>query len=336
MAFGARSAAGRLPVRCGPSGEGTPTTLEHVPSTAPRDPGPPGPGPHLPSPLQELDDARLRRHGVRLLLKRDDLIDPHTPGNNWRKLHLNLAAAREQGHTRLLTFGGAYSNHVRAVAAAGRRFGFSTVGVIRGEEHTPLNWSLARAVAHGMRLVYMDRTSYRSKHDPAVAARLRQELGGFYLLPEGGSNALAVRGCARVPGEVAEPFDVICCGCGTGGTLAGIAAGLGRGQRAIGFSALRGGGFLADEVLRLQTESGAVTGNWSVETRYHFGGFARSRPPLDAFVADFRARHGIDLERVYVAKMLAGLFDLVERAEIRSGATVVAVVTGGAEPGPLR
>ena len=195
----------------------------------------------LPSPLTEIDDDRLARAGVRLYLKRDDLIDREIPGNKWRKLALNLEAARDGGYSALGTFGGAYSNHIRATAAAGQRHGFATIGVIRGEEHRPLNPSLRAAAACGMRLTYLDRASYRRKAEPAVIAALHDRFGDFYLLPEGGSNALAARGCAQIPAEIPVPFDVICCPCGTGGTLAGIAAGLRTGQRARGFSALRGG-----------------------------------------------------------------------------------------------
>lgn len=281
-----------------------------------------GPAPRLPSPLQEVRDPRLG--GVRLLLKRDDLIDPEIPGNKWRKLRYNLAAAR--AHGTVLTFGGAYSGHLRAVAAAGRRFGFRTIGVVRGEEHLPLNPSLAQAAAWGMRLTYLDRAAYRRKHTEEVLARLRERFGDFHLLPEGGSNADAVRGCAEIPGEITEPFDVICCACGTGGTLAGIAAGLRPGQRAIGFPVLKGAAFLAAEVTRLQ--GGAPVGDWSLEPGYHFGGYARRGAELDGFIADFRDRHGVELEWVYVAKMLYGVYDLAARGVFAPGTTVVAVITG--------
>jgi len=251
----------------------------------------------LPSPVAEVRDERLARADLRVVLKRDDLIHPEIPGNKWRKLKYNLVAAREQGARRLLTFGGAYSNHIRAVAAAGSYCGFETVGVIRGEEHLPLNPSLAYAVDQGMRLSYMDRTTYRRKHEPDVIAGLRERFGEFFLLPEGGSNALAVRGCAEIPGEITESFDVICCAVGTGGTLAGIAAGLREGQRAVGFSALKGGGFLNDDVARLQQEAyGRVTGNWSIDLDHHFGGFAKRSAELDAFIEDFQRRHGIELD----------------------------------------
>ena len=283
----------------------------------------------LPSPLEELADGRLTRAGVRLYLKRDDLISPEIPGNKWRKLKYNLAAAGAQGHHVLLTFGGAYSNHIRATAAAGHYFGFATIGVIRGEEHLPLNPSLDYAARHGMRLAYLDRGTYRDKTSPEVIAGLHGRFGDFCLLPEGGSNAAAVRGCAEIPGEIGRPFDLICCPCGTGGTLAGLAHGLGAGQRALGFSVLKGGQFLARDVARLQREAfGTSPGNWSVEYDFHFGGFARRKPALEEFIADFRARHALTLNWVYTAKMMYGIFALAERGAFPAGTAIVAVITG--------
>lgn len=249
---------------------------------------------------------------MRLILVHDD--------NKARKLKYNLA---ELGHPRVLTFGGAYSNHIRAVARAGREHGFETIGVIRGDEHLPLNPSLAYAAACGMRLTYLDRSTYRLKHTEPVLERLRERFGDVAILPEGGSNAAAVRGCAELPGELGFDYDVICCPVGTGGTLAGISAGLAPGRRAIGFAALKGGAFLGAEVTRLQTEAyGRAWANWSLELDYHFGGYARSTATLDAFITKFR------VEGVYVAKMLYGIFDLARRGAFEPDTRVVAVVTG--------
>jgi 1-aminocyclopropane-1-carboxylate deaminase len=285
--------------------------------------------PRLPSPLHELHDDRLTRAGVRLYLKRDDLISPHIPGNKWRKLKYNLQAAKKQGHHVLLTFGGAYSNHIRATAAAGYHFGFTTIGVIRGEEHLPLNLSLEYAAHLGMRLTYMDRATYREKMDPEIVAHLRSQFGEFYLLPEGGSNSSALRGCAEIPKEIGQPFDVICCPCGTGGTLAGMSHGLSPGQRALGFSALKGGKFLARQMKDLQREAfGDFTGNWSVEYNFHFGGFAKRKPALDDFIADFERRHELTLDWIYVAKMMYGIFTLAEQGFFPAGTKIVAVITG--------
>jgi 1-aminocyclopropane-1-carboxylate deaminase len=292
------------------------------------EPNPPPLAVHLPSPLVELYDDRLSRVSLRLHLKRDDLIYPDVPGNKWRKLKYNLAAAKEQGHTRLLTFGGAYSNHVRATAAAGKYFGFETIGVIRGEEHLPLNGSLAYATSQGMRLTYLDREAYRRKTDPAVIATLVDQFGPCYVLPEGGSNGLAVRGCTELPAEIGINFDVICCACGTGGTLAGIADGLsGERQQALGFAVLKGGQFLDDEVRRLQREYGTVTDNWAIDYDFHFGGYAKRKPALDEFIADFKAQHGITLDWVYEAKMLYGLFARIAEGAFSTGTSIVAVLS---------
>ncbi|MGK3206165.1 1-aminocyclopropane-1-carboxylate deaminase/D-cysteine desulfhydrase [Amycolatopsis sp. MEPSY49] len=280
----------------------------------------------VPSPLVELRDVE---RGVRVLLKRDDLIHPELPGNKWRKLKHNLRDAADAGATRLLTFGGAYSNHLLATAAAGHHFGFETVGVVRGEEHLPLNEVLRAAAAHGMTLTYLDRTAYRAKADPDVLDGLRRAWGEFFLIPEGGANAAGVRGCAELVAEIDRPFDVITCAVGTGATLAGIAAGLGPGQRAIGFSALKGGGFLRSDVARFQREAfGHELGEWSVDTGYHFGGFARRSRELDAFVDEFERRHGVRLDWVYEAKMMFGLGDRIRGGEFPEGTTIVAVVAG--------
>jgi 1-aminocyclopropane-1-carboxylate deaminase len=283
----------------------------------------------LPSPLQEIQDNRLNRKGIRLFLKRDDLINSDISGNKWRKLKYTIAAAKAGGHTTLLTFGGAYSNHIRAVAAAGHYFGFETIGVIRGEEHLPLNPSLTYAVSRGMRLTYMDRDTYRHKHEAAVIHELRRQFDDFYLIPEGGSNALALRGTQEIPAEITEPFDIICCAVGTGGTLAGIAAGLDTAQQAIGFTVLKGGQFLTHDVNRLQQQAfGTSSHNWRVETAFHFGGYAKKTPELEGFIADFEKRHSLRLDWVYVAKMLYGLFTKIDRGDFKAGTKIIAVITG--------
>ncbi|OII66864.1 MULTISPECIES: 1-aminocyclopropane-1-carboxylate deaminase/D-cysteine desulfhydrase [unclassified Streptomyces] len=299
----------------------------------------PAPGPlralgaRLPSPLQEVEDERFTARGLRLLLKRDDLIHPELVGNKWRKLAPNLAALAGRP---LLTFGGAYSNHLRAAAAAGRLLGVPTIGVVRGEElaDRPLNPSLARCAADGMRLVFVDRATYRAKDDPEVRERLlRDAPEGTAVVPEGGSNELAVRGCTELGRELRGRADVVAVACGTGGTLAGLAAGLGPRRRALGFPVLKGG-FLGDEVRRLQERAfGGPAGTWSLDGRFHFGGFGRTTPELEAFAEDFGVRHGLAIERIYVAKMLYGLVRLAQEGAFAPGTALAAVVTGSPEPG---
>lgn len=287
--------------------------------------------PRVPSPLQEVRDDRFDRRGITLLLKRDDLIHPDLPGNKWRKLVLNLEAAA--GRT-VLTFGGAYSNHLRATAAAGRLLGFPTIGVVRGDElaHRPLNPSLARCAADGMRLHFVDRTTYRAKASPEVLEALLSLFGDVEVIPEGGSNALAAQGCAALGQELRGLTDVAAVACGTGGTLAGLAAGLDDRQRALGVPVLRGG-FLGEAVTALQHEAfGGPAGNWSLDERFTFGGYARTTPELDAFAADFEDRHGLPVERVYVAKLLFALTVLAEEGAFAPGSRVSAVITGTPEP----
>ncbi|MFI0999223.1 1-aminocyclopropane-1-carboxylate deaminase/D-cysteine desulfhydrase [Streptomyces galbus] len=285
--------------------------------------------PRLPSPLREVADERFARHGVRLLLKRDDLIHPDLVGNKWRKLVPSLRTAA--GRT-LLTFGGAYSNHLRATAAAGRLLGLPTIGVVRGEELAgrPLNPSLARCAADGMRLHFVDRSTYRHKHEPdTLAAILRAaDAGDAHVIPEGGSNAAAVRGCTALGEELRGRADVVAVACGTGGTLAGLAAGLGPGQRALGIPVLKGG-FLEGEIRALQADAfGGPRGAWSLDDRFHCGGYARTTPALASFAVDFTRRHGLPVEPVYVAKLLYALLALAEEGAFAPGTTVAAVVTG--------
>ncbi|MGV9841095.1 1-aminocyclopropane-1-carboxylate deaminase/D-cysteine desulfhydrase [Streptomyces fungicidicus] len=297
--------------------------------------GPPGPGgpaglrPRLPSPLREVVDERFERRGVRLLLKRDDLIHPELIGNKWRKLAPNLAGAAGRP---VLTFGGAYSNHLRATAAAGRLLGLRTVGVVRGQELAgrPLNPSLGRCAADGMRLHFVDRSTYRRKTDPrTLAAVLRAaDAEDALVLPEGGSNSAAVRGCRALGEELAGRADVAAVACGTGGTLAGLAAGLGDGTRALGIPVLKGG-FLPDAVRALQHGAfGGPRGDWSLDDRFHFGGYARITPELEAFAEDFEYRHGLPVERLYVAKLLYALVVLAGEDAFPRGSTVAAVITG--------
>ncbi|MCX4813776.1 pyridoxal-phosphate dependent enzyme [Streptomyces sp. NBC_01239] len=287
--------------------------------------------PRIPSPVEEAADGRFGRHGIRLLLKRDDLIHPDLIGNKWRKLAPNLTAAA--GRT-VVTFGGAYSNHLRATAAAGRLLGLRTVGVVRGQELSdrPLNPSLARCAADGMRLHFIDRSTYRRKTEPETLAAILRAAGAedVHVVPEGGSNSLAVRGCRALGEEIRAraDVDVVALACGTGGTLAGLAAGLGPDQRALGIPVLKGG-FLTADIEELQERAfGGRRGDWSLDDRFHFGGYARVPAELDAFAGDFEQRHGVPVERLYVAKLLYGLVALTDEGAFPRGSTVAAVITG--------
>ncbi|GAB3575200.1 pyridoxal-phosphate dependent enzyme [Hymenobacter daeguensis] len=284
--------------------------------------------------MQELNEPVAAAQGVRLLLWRDDLAHPDLPGNKARKLKYNLRAAREQGHRTLLTFGGAYSNHLAAVATAGRLFGFQTVGLVRGDAPsaaTALNPTLARAAADGMALHYLDRSSYRRRNEPDFVAGVLARFGPAYVLPEGGTNALALAGVAELVAEIREQgaFDALAVAAGTGGTLAGLLLGLAGQEQAIGVAALKNGGFLRSEVDALTQQAAGRTFRYALQTEYHFGGYARYSADLLAFIRQFRARHGVLLDPIYTGKLLFGVLDLIGKGHFRPGSTVVAIHTGG-------
>ncbi|MBV2153862.1 1-aminocyclopropane-1-carboxylate deaminase/D-cysteine desulfhydrase [Kitasatospora sp. SUK 42] len=296
----------------------------------------------LPTPLVDCTDGVFARAGVELRLKRDDLLHPTVPGNKWRKLAPNLAAAVERGHTRLLTFGGAYSTHLRAVAAAADALGLESVGLVRGEElaDRPRNWSLRAAERAGMRLEFLTRSAYREATGRAAGEYgpdgLQRRWGPCLVLPEGGSNALAATGAAAIAAELPDldGRDVVCCPVGTGGTLAGIAAGLPPGARALGVAVLRGGeGYLEAEVARLHRAAyGREFDNWWIDHAHHGGGYGRVPAELAAFAGEFERRHGIPVELRYVAKLLAALADLAGAGAFPRGTRLTAVVTGLPDP----
>jgi 1-aminocyclopropane-1-carboxylate deaminase len=285
--------------------------------------------------LQELNEPVATAQGVRLLLWRDDLAHPDLPGNKARKLKYNLQTAREQGHHTLLTFGGAYSNHIAAVATAGRLFGFKTIGLIRGDAPTagtPLNPTLTQAAADGMALHYLDRTAYRRRNEPEFIAEMLARFGPGYVLPEGGTNALALPGCAELVAEIRTQvaFDAVAVAAGTGGTLAGLVLGLAGEEQAVGVAALKNGGFLRNEVDALTQEAtGQTFGSYSLQTDYHFGGYAKYSTELMGFIQQFQARHGVLLDPIYTSKLLFGVLDLIGEGYFRRGSTVVAIHTGG-------
>jgi 1-aminocyclopropane-1-carboxylate deaminase/D-cysteine desulfhydrase-like pyridoxal-dependent ACC family enzyme len=267
---------------------------------------------------------------VELYIKREDLLHPEIPGNKWRKLKYNLLEAKRLQYHTLLTFGGAYSNHIAATAAAGKAYGFKTIGIIRGEEHLPLNPTLRFATSCGMQLQYISRDKYRLKGDPAFLQELSEQYGQPYILPEGGTNNLAITGCAEIVQDITMPYEYICCASGTGGTLAGIIAGLAGEKQVLGFPALKGGDFLQGDIKQLvYSYSGRKFSNWHLLTGYHFGGYAKVKPELLAFMQAFQKQHHIPLEPIYTGKMVYGTFDLIQQGYFPKGSRIIAIHTGG-------
>ncbi|MDG1849714.1 MAG: pyridoxal-phosphate dependent enzyme [Flavobacteriales bacterium] len=275
-------------------------------------------------PIQEVEEALLRQKSVRVFLKREDLLHEKISGNKWRKLHYNLQYAKSINLKTLVTFGGAFSNHISATAAAGKEFGFKTIGVIRGEEYAPLNPTLHYAHSCGMELRYVDRSAYREKTTKHFEAKYLSDLEDYYLIPEGGTNTLAVKGCEEILSDVKFDFDVVCCACGTGGTVSGIINSLKPHQAALAFSSLKGANFLKDEIGKY-----VINSQWSLNLDYHFGGYAKVDRSLVDFINRFKLKHNISLDPVYTGKMMYGLWDLIENDYFRRGSTIIAIHTGG-------
>lgn len=284
----------------------------------------------IPTLLQQLSNEQTEKAGVQLYLKRDDLIHPTVSGNKWRKLKYNLLEARRTGAGAILTFGGAYSNHLYATAAAGNALGLKTIGIVRGLElEGKENATLQFCRAEGMQLHYVTREEYRQRHSEAYLKQVTARFGNPYLIPEGGTTELALKGVAEMVYEVKDQMgampDFIATAAGTGGTAAGI---LSAGANVLAFSALKGGDFLKEDIHQLLKEH-KEPGNLTLFTDYHFGGYAKWNNELLAFMHYFRAEFDIQLEQVYTAKMLYGLFDLIQKGYFKAGTTIVAVNTGG-------
>ncbi|KAA5543948.1 1-aminocyclopropane-1-carboxylate deaminase/D-cysteine desulfhydrase [Adhaeribacter rhizoryzae] len=282
------------------------------------------------APVQLLHDPLFATKGVQVYLKREDLLHPTISGNKWRKLKYNLQAAREQKKDTLVTFGGAYSNHIAAVAAAGKEYNFRTVGYIRGEAHQALNPTLTFAISCGMQLHYLDRETYRLKNTANFLEELQHKYPSAYLLPEGGTNLLALKGCTEILQDIAVDYDYIICAAGTGGTLAGLIAGLAGEKEIIGFPALKGGAFLQEDISQLIfSYGGQHYHNWELQTQYHFGGYAKIKPELISFIQYFKQQHQVQLEPIYTGKMLYGLYDLIRQEYFKPGTAILAIHTGG-------
>ncbi len=278
--------------------------------------------------IRELEILSLKKRHIRLIIKREDLNHPFVSGNKWWKLKYNLEEAARLGHDTLLTFGGAYSNHIFATAAAGKELGLKTIGIIRGEETLPLNHTLAFAKSCGMILHYVSREAYRKKTEPEFIEQLHNQFGGFYLIPEGGTNELAVKGCKEFASQLSEEidFDYLCLPVGTGGTMAGLIEGLHSSKKTIGFSSLKGGGFLVDEIKKLTSPE---KNNWILNTDYHFGGYGKVTHELNIFIEEMKSNHRLPLDRVYTGKMIFGIVDLITKEYFTEGSTICILHTGG-------
>lgn len=268
----------------------------------------------------------LSESATTLSFKREDLIHPFISGNKYRKLKYNLLEARKMDCKSLLTFGGAYSNHIAAVASAGKLNGFKTIGIIRGEElefQKNLNPTLEFASKCGMNLKYISREAYRNKTQSDFIEKLRLDYGNFYLIPEGGTNELAVKGCEEILQPEDRVFDFVCCAIGTGGTISGLINASNISQKILGFPALKGD-FLQEDIRKFANQT-----NWEIISDYHFGGYGKIKPELIAFINGFKRQYNIPLDPIYTGKMMFGIFDLIEKNYFPEGSKILAIHTGG-------
>ncbi|MCZ4317390.1 pyridoxal-phosphate dependent enzyme [Aequorivita viscosa] len=279
-----------------------------------------------PIPVTEIDLSLFSITRYSLFVKREDLIHPFVSGNKFRKLKYNLQVAQKQGHKTLLTFGGAFSNHIAAVAAAGKEMGFKTIGIIRGEElesKIAKNPTLTFAKDCGMQFHFISREAYRLKEENEFIEELKNQFGDFYLLPEGGTNALAIKGCEEILGEVAFSADSICVPVGTGGTMAGLVKGSNDGQQVLGFSALKGI-FQSSEIAKYTSKA-----NFKITDSYCFGGYGKIDIELVRFINEFKEKTNIPLDPVYTGKMMYGIMDLLKKGYFKENSCIFAVHTGG-------
>ncbi len=279
-----------------------------------------------PSILIKIDDPLLDRYQIKLWIKRDDLLHPIISGNKWRKLKYTLDHARSEGADTLISMGGAYSNHLHALAYVGKALGLKTIGFVRGEQPKTLTPTLSDLQNWGMVLKFVSRFDYRL---------LRQYKGCYdlpglkprqYWLPEGGAQPLALKGVAELVNEIDIAYDILCVPCGTGATLAGIIDRVPDQVSVMGFAALKNAEFLQADVESLLPRP---CSNWQINMDYHFGGFAKTSAELMTFMTDFEFKTGIPLEPVYTGKMIYALYNLITKHTFKPGQRIIAVHTGG-------
>jgi len=276
------------------------------------------------SPVHQIKDKLFDEQDLKVFIKRDDLIHPIISGNKWRKLKYLLKQAQAENKSHLVTFGGAYSNHLLATAAAAAKFGFKSTGIVRGEAVN--NDTLFLCRLHGMNLLFTDRESYRDK--PALFSKHFAEDEQAFFIDEGGASAEGAKGCSELIDELTETYDHIFCACGTGTTAAGIINGIEKRQLSIQFHAVpvfKNGDFIKDEISRFLT----IPENYHLHTGYHFGGYGKADNTLIDFVKQFVAATGILIEPVYTGKMLYAIYDLAAKNYFAPGSRILAIHSGG-------
>lgn len=276
--------------------------------------------------IDYINDPELQRRDIRLGMLRLDLLHPVISGNKWFKLKENIKAAHDQGHTAVLTFGGAWSNHLVATAAAARAAGLQAFGVVRGlHADTATSDTLQQCRDLGMQLQTVSREAYNRKEDAAYLEQLGLQFGHPYIIPEGGNNEAGMRGAGTIAGFLPGDTTLVTLAIGTGTTFCGIRQNLAQSCAMLGFPVMKGGDYLQGEIAARLPQSA----NWQLEARYHFGGFARHNPELITFINDFYRQYHIPLDFVYTAKMMWGLLELARNKELPAHSHIITIHTGG-------
>ena len=286
-----------------------------------------------------LNAFQLAHKGVSLHVLRLNLNDEISGGNKTYKLKYNLQAAKEKGRNTLVTFGGAFSNHIAATARTCKLQNIKAVGIIRGEIITPMNNTLKRAVNDGMKLIQVSRQWYRQIHDKdfyksdAVKHLLFENNinpDGCYIVPEGGNNAEGYKGCTEILNDINAGYDTVVCAVGTGTTLAGLAASISENKIAIGIAVVQAADSLTKNVQLHLSESNS-TAKYIIRHQYTFGGFGKSNAELKIFCELFTQKTNILIEPVYTGKLFYGIFDMLVKDQFNTGTKILAVHTGGCQ-----
>lgn len=278
---------------------------------------------------QSLSHEFFDSKGISVTMKRLDLIDPEITGNKFFKLKYNIQEAISAGHQTVLTFGGTYSNHIAATAFAAKKEGLQSIGIIRGEKPNPLNPTLSAAQANGMELHFISREDYRKKTEPSFLSRLKDKIGDFYLIPEGGTNALAIKGTEEILTSNSNIHTHIMTSIGTGGTFAGLAKSLLPHQTLLGISSLKGN-FIHQEIKQLlNTHQISPKGKTEIFDEFHFGGYAKYKDELIQFIWDFYENFRIPLDPVYTGKMAYAAWDLIKKDYFVKGSSILLIHSGG-------
>jgi 1-aminocyclopropane-1-carboxylate deaminase len=268
----------------------------------------------------------IRNSSVALFIKREDRIHPFVSGNKYRKLKYNLEFAKVHGQTHLITFGGAYSNHIAAVAFAGKENNLKTLGIIRGEELVDKideNPTLKFAQDCGMQFKFVTREQYKLKESASFLNRLSIKYPNAYILPEGGTNIHAIKGCEEILSLDDSCFDFICCSVGTGGTVSGIINSSLSHQKVLAFPSLKGD-FIQKDISKFAKKS-----NWEVISKYHFGGYGMVNSELIDFINQFYHKYNIPLDPIYTGKMVFGVIDLINTNYFPENSKILMIHTGG-------